>query len=99
VSEHMDFNELNCVGFTQFGTMTEMKILPGEKFELFVFASILLNNRPLSFKDWEKQNIKGSTKKYYLEHFMESDARERLEAAFNSGATMILVAQLMVNNE
>ena len=89
--------EENC-GVSRIGHVNEFLEMGTDKFELFAFASVLLAGHPLSFEMWENENISGDKRRYYLEHFIEENAQNRMEKAFND-TNGVLIANLMVNKD
>lgn len=91
-----EFFEYNC-GLIKFKGVRQDFELGTDKFEKYVFATVLFRQVPLSFKDWEKTQIPktDTPKKYYFEHFIEDDARIRMKKAFNDSKPAY-VANIMV---
>ena len=97
MDEGNEYFEDSC-GISRITQLNEFHEPGNDKFELFAFASVLLAGHPLSFEMWENENISGDKRRYYLEHFIEENAQNRMEKAFND-TNGVLIANLMVNKD
>lgn len=95
--ESEEYIENSC-GLSEFkrGVREDLD-LGDDNFQKYVFGTILLNQKPLSFKKWEKTKItQTNPKEYYFEHFIEEDARNRIKSAFEN-SKLTEIANTMVN--
>lgn len=97
VKEH-DTNFENDCGIIHIAEVNKPLELSDDRFERFAFGSVLLAASPISFKTWEAVSITEAPMKYYEEHFIEENARKRLEIAFSVCLT-VGVARIMVDPE
>jgi len=90
--------EENC-GILKIKRFPEFFELGNDRFEKYVFGIVLLRRTPLTFEKWEETEIPiKNVDKYYYEHFIEENARNRMESAFND-TEHICIANTMVNEE
>ena len=90
--------EDNC-GLLKIKEFPEYFALGTDRFEKFVFGSVLAYRTPLTFENWETWEIPvKNSEMYYEEHFLEPNARERMEEAFNN-SNHICLANTMTNEE
>ena len=94
--EDSNINVEDSCGFGRVGKVNELLELPDDKFEKFVFGTILMREWLTGFKPWEDTTIEGSVSKYYIEHFMEENARNKIKEAFDS--KLADLANAMVTN-
>jgi hypothetical protein len=86
--EDSDRNPEDNCGLELAGTVNKEVILPDNRLTCFGFAAQLVAETPLRFGKWEKNTIpfpKGKIKKYYFEHFIDDDARNKIKPSFYSG--------------
>lgn len=92
------FFEEDC-GLLKFKDSAKYFELGTDKFEKFVFGSVLKYRTPLTLELWEDWEIPfKNPERYYQEHFIEANARERMEEAFEH-SIHASVTNLMTNEE
>ena len=98
VEDSTTYFEDNC-GLLKIKETTEYFELGFDRFERFVLGIVLKYGIPLSFELWEGCDIPMKNGEiFYNENFLELNARERMEEAFNH-SNHICLANTMVNEE
>ena len=93
-------NPEDSCGMGRAGKRNQEVHLPDDPLQRFGFAAQLLAEHPLTFGKWEKNTIpfpKGKLKKYYFEHFLDNDARNKIRASFSS--ELAGLASYMTDND
>lgn len=90
--------EEHC-GIERAGRRNQEVRMPENRLLCFGFAAQLIAEQPLRFGKWEKNTIpfpKGKLKKYYFDHFLDNDARNKIKASFST--ELATLATYMTDN-